>query len=116
MRCLFRGAARPPPRNIGTQATIYPPTYYAYQIEQKVSPLSLKGKEILDRVKFCNVLRTTGTEPRSFLDIGCGNGRYMDVFAKRGISKSSIYGLELSDSQIRELRVAHQSPVGSSNT
>ncbi len=68
-------------------AAIYPPTYYAYQIEQKVSALSLKGKEILDRLKFADVLRTIGAEPRSYLDIGCGNGRYLDVFAKRGISK-----------------------------
>src|SRR5437868_6174548 len=86
-------------------ATIYPPTYYAYQIEQKVSALSLKGKEILDRMKFAGVLRTIGAEPRSYLDIGCGNGRYLDVFAKRGISKDKIYGLELSDSQIKELQL-----------
>lgn len=84
--------------------TIYPPTYYAYQIEQKVSPFLLKGKEMLDRLKFAGILRTIGTEPRSFLDVGCGNGRYMDVFAKRGLSKNSIYGLELSDSQIQELQ------------
>jgi 2-polyprenyl-3-methyl-5-hydroxy-6-metoxy-1,4-benzoquinol methylase len=84
--------------------TIYPPTYYAYQIEHKVSSLSLKGKELLDRLKFSQVLSVIGKPPRSFLDIGCGNGRYMDVFAKRGINKSSIYGLELSDSQVRELQ------------
>jgi hypothetical protein len=29
----------------------------------------------------------------------------MDVFAKRGISKSSIHGLELSDSLIKELQL-----------
>ena len=86
-------------------AAIYPPTYYAYQIEQKVSALSLKGKEVLDRMKFAGVLRTIGAEPRSYLDIGCGNGRYLDVFAKRGISKDNIYGLELSDSQIKELQL-----------
>ena len=84
--------------------TIYPATYYAYQIEQKVSPILLKGKEFLDRLKFSGVLRTIGMEPRSFLDIGCGNGRYLDVFARRGLSKSRIFGLELSDSQVRELQ------------
>jgi 2-polyprenyl-3-methyl-5-hydroxy-6-metoxy-1,4-benzoquinol methylase len=105
-QCDFCSAVWLDPRPaVSELATIYPPTYYAYQIEQKVSPLSLRGKEILDRVKFAGVLRTIGTEPRSFLDIGCGNGRYMDVFAKRGISKSSIYGLELSDSQIKELQL-----------
>lgn len=84
--------------------TIYPATYYAYQIEQKVPTIALKGKEFLDRLKFNGILGAIGKPPGSFLDIGCGNGRYMDFFANRGIPKKSIYGLELSEQTTEQLR------------
>lgn len=83
---------------------IYPPTYYAYEIEKNVSVLSLKAKELLDRFKFSAILRKAGREPRTYLDIGCGNGRYLELFAKRGIARQSIYGLELSEAKIADLR------------
>jgi 2-polyprenyl-3-methyl-5-hydroxy-6-metoxy-1,4-benzoquinol methylase len=40
---------------------------------------------------------------RSFLDIGCGDGRYLDLFERRGIPKDRIYGLDLADEQVRQL-------------
>lgn len=83
---------------------IYPPTYYAYEMDKNISPLAIKGKEWLDRKKFAGVLKIIGREPASFLDIGCGNGRYLEMFAKRGMPREKIYGLELSDSKISELR------------
>src|SRR6266576_768300 len=70
---------------------------YDYEIEQNIPTISLKGKEFLDRLKLNGILSAIGKSPGSFLDIGCGNGRYMDFFANRGMAKKSIYGLELSE-------------------
>src|SRR5262249_26459696 len=81
---------------------IYPASYYAYQMG-KISPVALKGKAMLDRLKFRSILAHTGA-PKSFLDIGCGDGRYLDLFARRGIPKDKIYGLELSEEPVRTLR------------
>jgi 2-polyprenyl-3-methyl-5-hydroxy-6-metoxy-1,4-benzoquinol methylase len=81
---------------------IYPRTYYAYNRSEKVSVIARKGKEVLDRIKFNGFLRHTGI-PRSFLDIGCGDGRYLDVFARLGVSKDRIYGLDLSEEQVKRL-------------
>jgi 2-polyprenyl-3-methyl-5-hydroxy-6-metoxy-1,4-benzoquinol methylase len=84
--------------------TIYPPTYYAYHIEQKISAIALKGKAFLDRLKFNGILKAIAKPPESFMDIGCGNGRYMEFFANRGMARKSIYGLELSEDTIEQLR------------
>ncbi len=85
-------------------STIYPPTYYAYNMEQNVSSFAMKGKMLLDRRKIANILRHAERPPQSYLDIGCGNGRYLDLFAKQGIAKEHIFGLELSESQVETLR------------
>ena len=77
-------------------SVIYPETYYSYNLSKTISPVALKGKELLDHIKFNSILSTIRKEPKSYLDIGCGDGRYLKYFAKRGIDKKNIYGLELS--------------------
>jgi len=84
-------------------AVIYPSTYYAYNRSNKTSLVARKGKELLDRIKFSGFLKQTRV-PSSFLDIGCGDGRYLDLFARRGIPKDRIYGLDLSEEHVRQLR------------
>jgi SAM-dependent methyltransferase len=91
---------RPDPETLGT---IYPPHYYSYNMES-LSPIALRGKELLDRPKFRTILSALGTEPRSYLDVGCGDGRYLDVIAKRGVPRDKIFGLELSEGTVRKLR------------
>jgi 2-polyprenyl-3-methyl-5-hydroxy-6-metoxy-1,4-benzoquinol methylase len=83
---------------------IYPQHYYAYSMSDTFWPLALKGKEILDHFKFNMILGNSRSTPKSFLDVGCGDGRYLKMFAKRGISKERIYGLELSQDPVRRLR------------
>jgi 2-polyprenyl-3-methyl-5-hydroxy-6-metoxy-1,4-benzoquinol methylase len=92
------------PRPAATElGVIYPLNYYAYNRSEKVSSLARRGKEILDRIKFNGFLKRTGI-PSSFLDTGCGDGRYLDLFARYGISKERIYGLDLSEEQVKRLR------------
>jgi SAM-dependent methyltransferase len=92
------------PRPAATElGIIYPASYYAYNRSEKLSPIARKGKQLLDRIKFNGFLKQTGI-PTSFLDIGCGDGRYLDLFASRGICKDRICGVDLSEEQVKRLR------------
>jgi SAM-dependent methyltransferase len=84
-------------------SVIYPPHYYSYAMADSVSPLSLYAKSLLDRRKLRGILSRTKT-PSSFLDIGCGDGRYMKFMAELGLPKNRIFGLELSDQPVQKLR------------
>ena len=84
---------------------IYPPTYYAYNYE-KVSPIALKGKELLDKRRMKKILAQLDQPPISYLDIGCGNGRYLKVLEKKGLARSSLYGLELDEDVVSSLAEA----------
>jgi SAM-dependent methyltransferase len=77
---------------------IYPPTYYSYAMSETLSPLVLRGKAFLDRLKFSGILRSLGRKPSSFLDVGCGDGHYLEMMAGDGVPKERIYGIELGAS------------------
>lgn len=85
-------------------STIYPPHYYAYDFESRVNPIALYGKAMLDRLKMRGIFRSLPRPMRSFLDVGCGSGRYLQLAEARGVSKQSIYGLELDAGVIKKLR------------
>jgi SAM-dependent methyltransferase len=99
-RCVTCGAARLDPRpDISALPVIYPPTYYSYAMSETLSPLVLRGKAFLDRLKFSGILRSLGRKPSSFLDVGCGDGHYLEMMAGGGVPKERIYGIELGASQ-----------------
>jgi SAM-dependent methyltransferase len=93
----------PRPRS-DTLGVIYPPTYYAYNYDTQVSPLALKAKAWLDRRKFAGILRHLPRPPSSYLDVGCGNGRFLDLMAGQGVTTSRIYGIELDQPTVDRLR------------
>jgi 2-polyprenyl-3-methyl-5-hydroxy-6-metoxy-1,4-benzoquinol methylase len=85
-------------------STIYPSHYYSYDMSQKLPWFILKGKEILDRLKLGSILNHA-QHIKSYLDIGCGDGRYLrTVEASKNISKENLYGLELDDHVVSELK------------
>ena len=84
--------------------TIYPPTYYAYSYEEKISRIARKAKEILDARKFLPLLALMPRKPTNYLDIGCGSGRYLRMMRDRGLDPGRIYGLELDEQKTAKLR------------
>jgi 2-polyprenyl-3-methyl-5-hydroxy-6-metoxy-1,4-benzoquinol methylase len=94
---------RPADKELGT---IYPPSYYAYEMSDQLSPFILKGKAWLDRGKFNGILKHLGRAPRSYLDVGCGDGRYLRQLAELGVARDKIIGIELSSPAIPKLRRA----------
>jgi SAM-dependent methyltransferase len=88
---------------ISTLATIYPPHYYAYNYTTQVNSLALKIKNGMDRKKFQGMLRVLGRPIRSFVDIGCGDGRYLRFAEEAGVPKNRDYGLELDPAAVKRL-------------
>jgi SAM-dependent methyltransferase len=83
---------------------IYPRHYYAYNYEAVLNPIARIGKEFLDARKIKSILRQSSREPRSFLDVGCGDGRFLKVMDKFGIPRSRNFGLELDQGVVDRLR------------
>ena len=89
---------------IYTLPTIYPPHYYSYTIKDQVSPIALKGKELLDRRKLSSITEFLCSPPQSFIDVGCGDGRYLQFFEKiYHIPRAQLFGLELDSAVVENL-------------
>ena len=82
---------------------IYPPTYYAYNYQQ-ISPLLRRGKEVLDALKMRQILKLCARTPERYLDVGCGDGRYLEALARRGVTRSNLFGLELDEKVVAGLQ------------
>jgi 2-polyprenyl-3-methyl-5-hydroxy-6-metoxy-1,4-benzoquinol methylase len=83
---------------------IYPKHYYAYAYETRINAIARKGKEFLDARKLAKVLGRAAKPPATYLDVGCGSGRYLRSMAAKGLAKAAIHGLELDESVVASLR------------
>ena len=72
---------------------IYPPNYYPYNYG-RINPVARRAKEMLDRRKMAGILSRCPQQPRSYLDIGCGDGRFLRVLEGMGVPRPALYGLE----------------------
>lgn len=86
-----------------TLSTIYPDTYYSYHYDD-ISPILRKGKEAMDSLKIGKILKVAGGVPQRYLDVGCGDGRYLRTLARRGTPTSGLFGLELDEATVERLR------------
>ena len=89
---------------VNALSVIYPSHYYAYDYESRVNALARRGKAVLDRRKLGSVLRRLPRAPRTYLDIGCGSGRYLRGMAARGLEPAAIHGFELDPRVVESLR------------
>jgi SAM-dependent methyltransferase len=83
---------------------IYPPTYYAYNYEEEINPVAVRGKEALDALKFRGILKRLGRTPGSYLDVGCGTGRFLRLMERQGVPRDAVWGIELDEEPLRKLR------------
>jgi SAM-dependent methyltransferase len=84
-------------------STIYPPDYYSYVMAKTVHPIARWAKGQLDTLKF-NGFISKRHKPRSYLDIGCGDGRYLEMMLRRGVDPSTVHGLELDQQAVAAAR------------
>lgn len=76
---------------------IYPPHYYSYDMAKSVGRVAMAGKRFLDRRKFAHILGHLGRKARAYLDIGCGDLKYLELMRASGMSPARLYGLELDE-------------------
>jgi 2-polyprenyl-3-methyl-5-hydroxy-6-metoxy-1,4-benzoquinol methylase len=88
---------------ISTLPIIYPKNYYAYTYQSEINPIAIRAKEILDSVKMRAILRELPNAPASYLDVGCGDGRFLKVMEKQGVARARNFGLELDAAIVRRL-------------
>lgn len=85
-------------------STIYPPNYYAYNYDSSINALALKAKDFLDTRKIHSWLsHVSNPKTVRFLDVGCGNGRYLKMLHKLGVPKENLFGVEMSEEAIAGL-------------
>ncbi|KAF0244952.1 MAG: hypothetical protein FD180_2049 [Planctomycetota bacterium] len=107
VKCAGCGLVRLHPRPaVAALPVIYPPSYYAYNYAQKVNPVARWAKAFLDRRKLRSILRRCASPPASFLDAGCGDGRYLRAMSRAGLAKQNIHGLELDERVVKGLSEA----------
>ncbi|HEY9783762.1 MAG TPA: class I SAM-dependent methyltransferase [Candidatus Obscuribacterales bacterium] len=83
--------------------TIYPPSYYSYNYDTQIHPLAVWAKEQMDRAKIKGLFKHLPVSKPVFLDVGCGNGRFLKMLHKLGVPKENLYGVELDQRQIDRL-------------
>ena len=89
---------------VSALGTIYPSTYYAYDYGRRIHPLAVRAKGWLDDRKLDVILRRLGRAPRSYLDVGCGDGRFLLAMERRGVPRERLFGLELDGTLVDRLR------------
>jgi 2-polyprenyl-3-methyl-5-hydroxy-6-metoxy-1,4-benzoquinol methylase len=92
-----------PRPSVEALGVIYPPTYYSYNYEQ-IPAVARKAKEIIDGLKMRKILALGGRTPEHYLDVGCGDGRYLEALARRGVPQSGLFGLELDEQIVGKLQ------------
>ncbi len=88
---------------VSTLSVIYPPHYYAYDYETRVNAVARWGKSLLDGLKLGAIVKRVDRAPRTFIDVGCGSGRYLHAMAARGLARKDIRGLELAHNVVDRL-------------
>jgi 2-polyprenyl-3-methyl-5-hydroxy-6-metoxy-1,4-benzoquinol methylase len=104
VRCQECGHVWLDPRpSVEALDVIYPPTYYSYNYEQ-IPWMARKAKDVIDTLKMRKILGLVGGVPDRYLDVGCGDGRYLEVLHRRGVPRSHLFGLELDERIVQTLQ------------
>lgn len=89
---------------VSTLSIIYPPDYYAYQYRDEINPVALWAKDRIDSRKLSRLVDYLDRPAGAFLDVGCGDGRFLELMAQRGVPRERCFGLELDEDVIARVR------------
>ncbi len=104
VRCANCGLVYLNPRPSADElSTIYPPDYYAYHYQDEVHALARAAKNFLDARKMDGWLGHLQSGNLRFLDVGCGDGRYLRALHRRGVPKDRLWGVELNRDVVESL-------------
>lgn len=78
-------------------AVIYPGNYYAYQEEEAERPFVKYFRDRVERVKVRRYAELIGNGPASVLDIGCGDGRLLEILRRFGPKAWRLAGVEIGE-------------------
>lgn len=87
-----------------TLRVIYPDNYYSYQMEKSIHPIARWAKHRLDRAKFAWITRGMHARVASYLDVGCGDGRYLQMMIGQGADPARTHGVELDEAAVKAAR------------
>lgn len=93
-----------PRPTISALKAIYPTHYYSYNMGSKINPWILRGKRWLDGKRLNAIIAAFGKTPRSYLDVGCGDGKYLEDMQSKGVSASDLYGIELDEAAVQRAK------------
>lgn len=95
--------------------TIYPHNYYSYELSNKITPFILAGKNFLDQIKINLIIKNLKCELRSYMDVGCGDGKFLKLLEKKyQIKPEKIYGVELNEGLVKQLKKENYVAINSS--
>jgi 2-polyprenyl-3-methyl-5-hydroxy-6-metoxy-1,4-benzoquinol methylase len=82
--------------------TLYPSNYYAYDFSTKQS-LGFRVKALLDQ-RSVRAYLDVAVPGLPILDVGCGDGRLLTMFAAQGVARERLYGMELDPRAVEQAR------------
>ena len=87
----------------------YPPNYYSYNYNTQANNFLIYLKSLLDIKRLSTFVSRfniagfdSNSNPLCYLDVGCGNGRYLSLM-KRYFNADNIFGTEYSSSSVNAL-------------
>src|SRR5262245_51550481 len=102
LRCSGCGLVFLQPRPAaGAMARIYPATYYAYREQEAERPFVKFFRDRIESVKVRRYRRLIGSGPASLLDVGCGDGRLLEIVRRFGPPDWRLAGIEIGERAAR---------------
>ncbi len=97
MRCGGCGLVFIQPRPApAAMSTIYPSNYYAYNEEEGEKPFVKFFRDRMEKIKVDRWRKLVADDRAGILDVGCGDGRLLEIIRRFGPQDWRIAGIEIS--------------------
>ena len=92
-----------PRPSVSELPTIYPKIYNTYPYIERMNEIVTRFKLLFDWVKLFNI-RKKCEKIQSYLDVGCGSGKFLKWMNQYGVSREKVYGVDIFDDELCALR------------